>query len=284
MAIDGILVDTANEVVAIWTLFEESKGNNVNTTLIGLSAEYITELLALYRDKTPLYSLELNLTKIAPVNALQMGLPAKWLTTLANQPSSSGKLLSVYNVAKSAESAKVFKRGDLILAINGVPVSDFRQAELLSQSPTVEVTYFSEGKVHSSKVNAARLNGQDIDQVFYWSGLFLHSPHRAAQQQGNVGNEGVYVASYNYGSPASRYGVFAMQRIVAIDGKPIDTTVDFINAVKGKKHQATVRVKTLDFQNNARVITLRTDNHYWPFFEMNYSDGYWQKINHLATE
>jgi S1-C subfamily serine protease len=284
MAIDGILVNMANEVVALWTLFEESKGNSVNTTLIGLSAEYVSELLALYRDKTSLYSLELNLTKIAPVDALQMGLPVEWLTTLANQPSSSGKLLSVYNVAKSAESAKVFKRGDLILAINDVPVSDFRQVELLSQSPTVEVTYFSEGELHTAEVNTAELLGQDIDQVFYWSGLFLHSPHRAAQQQGNVGNEGVYVASYSYGSPATRYGVFAMQRIVAIDGKPIDTTVDFINAVKGKKHQATVLVKTLDFQNNAKVITLRTDNHYWPFFEMKYSNGNWQKINHLATK
>jgi hypothetical protein len=284
MAIDGILVDTANEVVALWTLFEESKGNNVNTTLIGLPAEYIAELLTLYRDKTPLYSLELNLTKIAPVDAIQMGLPAEWLTKLAKQKPNSGKLLAVYNVAKSAASAEVFKRGDIILAINDVPVSDFRQAELLSQSANVTVTYFSEGKLHTAEVNTAKLFGQDIDQVFYWSGLFLHSPHRAAQQQGNVGNEGVYVASYSYGSPATRYGVFAMQRIVAIDGKAIDTTSDFVNAVKGKKHQSTVLIKTLDFQNNAKVITLRVDNHYWPFFEMKYSDEQWQKINYLAVQ
>jgi S1-C subfamily serine protease len=284
MTIDGILVDNANEVVALWTLFEESKGNNVNTTLIGLSAEYVTELLALYRNKTPLYSLELNLTKIAPVDALQMGLPAEWLTKLAEHKPNTGKLLAVYNVAKSAASAEVFKRGDIILAINDVPVSDFRQAELLSQSANVIVTFFSEGKLHTAEVNTAKLIGQDIEQVFYWSGLFLHSPHRAAQQQGNVGQEGVYVASYSYGSPATRYGVFAMQRIVAIDGKAIDTTVDFINAVKGKKHQSTVLIKTLDFQNNAKVITLRVDNHYWPFFEMKYSDGQWQKINYLAVQ
>jgi S1-C subfamily serine protease len=284
VAIDGVLVNTADEVVALWTLFEESKGSNANTKLIGLSAEYVNELLALYYNKTPLYSLELNLTKIAPVDALQMGLPAEWLNKLAEQKPNTGKLLAVYNVAKSAPSAEIFKRGDIILAINDVPVSDFRQAELLSQSANVSVTYFSEGKLHTSEVNTAKLLGQDIDQVFYWSGLFLHSPHRAAQQQGNVGKEGVYVASYSYGSPATRYGVFAMQRIVAIDGKAIDTTVDFINAVKGKKHQSTVLIKTLDFQNNAKVITLRVDNHYWPFFEMKYSDGQWQKINYLAVQ
>lgn len=283
-SIDGILVNSADEVVALWTLFEESNGNSINTNLVGFSAAYITELLALYQHKTPLYSLEVNLTKIAPVDALQMGLTDDWLTTLAKQPTSSGKLLAVYNVTKNAESAKVFKRGDIILAINGEPVSDFRQAELLSQSSNVTVTYFSQGKVHTTTVKTARLDGQNIDQVLYWSGLFLHSPHRAAQQQGNVGHDGVYVASYSYGSPATRYGVFAMQRIVAIDGKPIDTTSDFINAVKDKQHQSAVLIKTLDFQNNAKVTTLRVDNHYWPFFEMKYAGGQWQKINHLNAQ
>ena len=126
------------------------------------------------------------------------------------------------------------------------------------------------------------LNGQDIEQVFYWSGLYLHSPHRAAQQQGNVGDEGVYVASYSYGSPATRYGVYAMRRIVEVDGQPINTTDDFVKAVKGKEHQSSVLIKTLDFQNNAQVIALRVDNNYWPFYEIKYINGQWQKIDHLA--
>jgi len=128
------------------------------------------------------------------------------------------------------------------------------------------------------------LSGQDIKQVFYWSGLYLHAPHRAAQQQGNVGDDGVYVASYSYGSPATRYGLYAMQRIVEIDGKPINSTDDFVNAVKGKQHQAPVLVKTLDFRNIPKVITLRIDNNYWPFYEIKYQDGHWQKVDHLVQE
>jgi S1-C subfamily serine protease len=187
-------------------------------------------------------------------------------------------------VAESSNSADLFKRGDILLAINNTPVSSFRQAELLSQAPEVTVTYFSEGNIHSETLTTTLLNGQDIEQVFYWSGLYLHSPHRAAQHQGNVSDDGVYVASYSYGSPATRYGLYAMQRIVEIDGQPIKNTDDFVKAVKGKDHQASVLIKTLDFRNNAKVITLKIDNNYWPFYEIKYQDGSWEKIDHLVNK
>jgi S1-C subfamily serine protease len=284
MSVDGILVNKANEVTALWSMFEESDGNEVSAIMAGVSVDYVKELIALHESKMPIYSSDLNLTKIAPVDALQMGLPEEWLTKLAEQNPHTDKLLAVYNVAKSSKSAKLFKRGDILLAINGIPVSSFRQVELLSQSPEVGVTYFSEGKIYSEKLTTALLNGQDIEQVFYWSGLYLHSPHRAAQQQGNVGDDGVYVASYSYGSPATRYGLYAMQRIVEIDGQPIKTTDDFVKAVKGKEHQESVLIKTLDFRNNSKVITLRMDNNYWPFYEIKYKDGRWEKIDHLVEQ
>jgi len=284
MSIDGILVNKANEMVALWTMFEQSDGDNVDTILTGISAEYVEELIQLNNGKKRIYSLDVNFTKIAPVDALQMGLPEAWLNKLTEQKSHSNKLLAVYNVAESSNSAKTFKRGDILLAINNTPVSDFRQVEVLTQAPEVNVTYLSEGKVNSQKLKTSLLNGQDISQVFYWSGLYLHSPHRAAQQQGNVSDEGVYVASYSYGSPATRYGLYAMQRIVEIDGAPINTTDDFLKAVKGKSHQTAVLIKTLDFKNNARVITLRVDNNYWPFYEIKYTNGKWEKINHIENK
>jgi S1-C subfamily serine protease len=284
MSVDGILVNKANEVTALWSMFEESNGDDVNVVMAGISAEYVQELITLHDSQSPIYTSDLNLTKIAPVDALQMGLPEEWITKLSQQNPDTDKLLAVYNVAESSKSAELFKRGDILLSINGTPVSTFRQVELLSQSPEVAVTYFSEGQIHSQRLTTTLLNGQDIKQVFYWSGLYLHSPHRAAQQQGNVGEDGVYVASYSYGSPATRYGLYAMQRIVEIDGQPIKTTEDFIKAVKGKEHQESVLIKTLDFRNKSKVITLRVDNNYWPFYEIKNQNGRWEKIDHLDRQ
>jgi len=284
LSVDGLLLNKANEVTALWSMFEERSGNETNNVLAGIPIEYVAELIALHESKNPIYSSDLNLTKIAPVDALKMGLPEEWLTKLAKQNPHTDKLLAVYNVAESSKSAELFKRGDILLAINDTPVSSFRQVELLSQAPEVGVTYLSEGKIHSQKLTTTLLNGQDIEQVFYWSGLYLHSPHRAAQQQGNVSDDGVYVASYSYGSPATRYGLYAMRRIVEIDGQPIKNTDDFVKAVKGKEHQESVLIKTLDFRNNANVITLRVDNNYWPFYEIKYQKGRWEKINHLENQ
>ncbi|WP_440876981.1 trypsin-like peptidase domain-containing protein [Thalassotalea sp. PLHSN55] len=281
--IDGVLVNQANEVTALWTTFEQSddSGNGISQIMAGLSIEYVKQMLDVYRAQKPLYSLDIDLTLIAPVDALQMGLSDEWLNSLQNNGSNNDKLLAIYNVVASSPSAAIFKRGDILLSINGTRVSSFQQVEQLSQAEKIKVTYFSEGKINTVDLTPTPLFGDDIQQVFYWAGLYLHAPHRAAQIQGNVSNTGVYVASYKYGSPATRYGLFAMQRIVEIDGKPITTTADFVATVKGKKHQSSVLVKTLDFNNHPRVITLRMDNHYWPFYELKYENGQWQKIDHL---
>jgi S1-C subfamily serine protease len=284
--IDGVLVNPENEVTALWTTFNQSddSGKKSASYMVGISVDYVAEIMALASSQKAVYSLEVNLTQIAPVDALQMGLSNKWLKQLLDTDPQANKVLAIYNVTATSSSAEVFKRGDILLAINDTPVTRFRQVENLSQQPQVKVTYFSEGKVNTTTIATTALYGQDIDQVFYWSGLYLHTPHRAAQIQGNVGDTGVYVASYSFGSPATRYGVYAMQRIVEIDGMPIKTTHDFVNAVKGKEHQALVLIKTLDFNNMPKVTSLRIDNNYWPFYELTYQNGHWQRVDHLATE
>jgi S1-C subfamily serine protease len=279
-SVDGILVNNADKVTALWSTFEERRGNSVRTIMAGIPVEYVAELIALYKSKKTLYSIDLILKKIAPVDALKRGLSEEWLTKLVLHNPRTDKLLSVHNVAANSNSADLFKRGDILLAINNIPVSSFRQVELLSQAPEVTVTYFSEGSIHSKRLITTLLNGQDIEQVFNWSGLYLHSPHRAAQLQGNISDDGVYIASYSFGSPANRYGLNPIQRIVEIDGQPIKNTDDFVKAVKGKEHQESVLIKILDFRNNAKVITLRVDNNYWPFYEIKYQDGRWEKIVH----
>ncbi|MEP1385476.1 MAG: trypsin-like peptidase domain-containing protein [Paraglaciecola sp.] len=283
--IEGVLVNNKNQVTGLWTSFNEpdENGKKSSSFITGISIDYVLETIALATSKRPVYSLDINLTQISPVDALQMGLSNDWLNTLMSNNPDAQKLLAIYNVAPVSASADIFKRGDILLAINDKPVTEFRQVEKLSQVPNVTVTYFSEGLVKTTPVATTPLYGQDINRVFYWSGAYLHAPHRAAQLQAKVNDQGVYVASYNYGSPATRYGVYAMRRIVEIDGTPITTADDFLEAVKNKQHQETVIIKTLDFNNIPKITTLRMDNNYWPFYELIYQDGDWHRVNHLNT-
>jgi pro-apoptotic serine protease NMA111 len=280
--IDGVIADADGDALALWTYFEESNenGKDPNYILAGMPIHYVKELIALASGEREVFSFDLRLSQIAPVYALQMGLPEEWWLKLQKQNPTENKLLVVVNVPVSAKSANFLKRGDILLEVDGVAVSSFQQVETLSQKPQVSITYFSEGQVNSVQIQTNLLTGNDIEQVFFWSGLYLHAPHRAAQLQGNVSASGVYVASYQFGSPATRYGMYAMRRIIEIDGQTIATTEDFVAAVKGKAHQSSVLIKSMDFSNVPTVTTLKLDKHYWPFYEMSYIDGEWQKVMH----
>ncbi|MEP0354528.1 trypsin-like peptidase domain-containing protein [Paraglaciecola sp.] len=283
--IEGVLVNDKNQVTGLWASFNEpdENGKNPSSFVTGISIDYVLDTIDLVTNNRPVYSLDINLTQIPPVDALQMGLSNEWLNTLMSHNPQAKKLLAIYNVAPVSASADIFKRGDILLAINGTPVTEFRQVEKLSQLPNVTITYFSEGLVKTVQTETTPLHGQDIKRVIYWSGAYLHAPHRAAQMHGKVSEQGVYVASYNYGSPVTRYGVYAMRTIVEIDGIPITTVDDFLQAIKHKQHQETVIIKTLDFDNTPKITTLRMDNNYWPFYELIYQDGDWHRVNHLNT-
>ncbi len=279
--IDGILINDKQQVAAMWATFAHSDQNGKGSAALGagLHGEYVNELLALASGEKDYYSLEIGLTHLAPVNAIEQGVDSAWVDAILKQDINNQKVLAIYNIVANTPSEDVFKRGDILLAVNDVPVSSFRQVELLAQAPLVKVTFARRGEVIEQNIQTTQLYGQDISQVFHWAGLYLHAPHRAAQVKG-IDPDGIYVASYNYGSPATRYSVYAMRRIVEIDGQAIISTSDFVNAVKGKQHGESVLLKTKDFNNNIEVTTLRLDSHYWPFYEISQQDGKWQRFEH----
>ena len=78
------------------------------------------------------------------------------------------------------------------------------------------------------------LDGRDIDRVLIWAGATLQAPHRAMAAQRGIAPEGVFVAYFYYGSPATHYGLYAGRRITEVDGQPTPDLDAFIKAVRGK--------------------------------------------------
>jgi S1-C subfamily serine protease len=78
----------------------------------------------------------------------------------------------------------------------------------------------------------------------------------------------VYVAYFSYGSPATRYGLWAGRRIVQVDDTPTPDLEAFIGIVSGRKDQASVRLTTVTWNGAVEVITLKLDNQYWPAYEI----------------
>ncbi len=101
----------------------------------------------------------------------------------------------------------MLQEGDLLLAVNGVTLNRFREVEEATQAPRVQLTVLRDGAEKVVDVETAALRGEDIDRLLLWAGAVLHAPHRAMTIQRSIPPEGVFVAYFAYGSPATRYGL-----------------------------------------------------------------------------
>jgi S1-C subfamily serine protease len=128
----------------------------------------------------------------------------------------------------------------------------------------------------TANVATVPLDGVDIDRAVLWGGALLQAPHRELAVQRGL-NGGVYVAYYNFGSPASRGGLLAGRRIAAINGIPTPDVDAFIAAVRAIGDTESVRLNTVTFNEVPEVITLEMDERYWPAYEVRRVNGAWQR-------
>jgi S1-C subfamily serine protease len=141
----------------------------------------------------------------------------------------------------------------------------------------VGLTVLRDGKEVTLEVETAALGGRDIDRLLLWAGAVLHAPHRAMSVQRGIPPEGVFVAYFAFGSPATRYQLFAGRRIVEVDGRPTPDLDAFIQAVGGRPDRSSVRLKTVTWNGTTDVTTLKLDRQYWPTSELRRTPTGWER-------
>jgi S1-C subfamily serine protease len=274
---DGVVVGRNGKVRALWSSFVVEGGRDPSQVNRGMSVTVVQEAVEAVRDGRPLRSLEVEFDAVPMSQARKLGLPDGWVERLEAQSGAHRQVLSVARVVAGAPAAATLHEGDLLLAIDGRPVSRFREVELATQAPTVSVTLLRDGKEQVVDVATVVLGGQDIDRLLLWAGAVLHSPHRAMSAQRGIPPEGVFVAYFSYGSPATRYRLFAGRRIVEVDGRPTPDLDAFIAAVRGRADRSAVRLKTITWNGTTEVITLKLDLHYWPTDELRLTPDGWKR-------
>ena len=147
----------------------------------------------------------------------------------------------------------------------------------VADKPKVTVTIWRNEAEQNIDVETAVLSGIDVDRVVLWAGATLQAPHRAMLAQRGVPNDGVYVGYFAFGSPASRYGLYAGRRITEVDGIPTPDLDAFLRVVTGRPDRASVRLRTVGWNNAPDVITLKLDKHYFPAYELRRTDAGWER-------
>lgn len=274
---DGVLANKNGEVIATWASFAYEQGREIAQENRGIPAELIAEMLSLVRDGHTLHSLEVELLPVPLASARKLGLPDSWIKRLEQHSPERRQALSIARLVGGSPASTVLRSGDLILDIDGVVVNRFREVERAVQKPQVRVTVLRDGAEQTLEVPTVALGGRDLNRILLWAGAVLQQPHRALSVQRGIPPDGVFVGYFSYGSPATRYQLWAGRRIVEVDGQPTPDLDAFIKAVSGRPDRSSVRLRTMAWNGAVDVITLKLDTRYWPTYELRRTADGWTR-------
>ncbi len=266
--IDGVLVDRRGEVVAMWSSFAYQGPQQLVQSNKGVQAELVRDMVDRLRSGEPLRSLEAEFALVPLSAARKLGLPDDWIARLQKDNPRRRQALQVMRTVAGTPAAVRLQPGDLLLAIDGEPVTDFREAERAAQKANVELSVWRNQALQTIDLETTLVDGGELSRIVQWAGALLQEPHRALPAQRGIPPEGVYIAYFSYGSPATRYGLWAGRRIVEVDGVAVPSLDAFVAAVAEKRDRESVRLKTVAWNGAVEVITLRLDKQYWPTYEI----------------
>ena len=275
----GVLADKAGRVRGLWASFATDNGRELVQESRGVPSDLLAETLDIVRRHAQLHSLEAELVTQTLASARGLGLSDAWVARIQGSNQAQRQVLSVARLIGGSAAAQVLQTGDIVLAIDGKVVTQFRDVERATRDrDTVAVTVWRIDGEHIENVRTATLSGSDIDRVVQWAGATLQAPHRAISAQRGIEPKGVYVAWFAYGSPASRFGLVPGRRIVEVDGQPTPDLDAFLKLAGGHADRSSLRIKTLAWNGSAEMITLKLDRHYWPAYELRRTATGWERL------
>ncbi len=274
----GVLADNAGRVRGLWASFASDNGRELVQENRGIPSELIEETLDIVREGRALHSLEAEFVEQTLADARRLGLSDVWVARISQANPAARQALSVARLVGGSDAARELKPGDILLAIDDKPVTQFRDVErAVARKEEVSATVWRGGGESTLRVKTASLTGSDVDRVIEWAGATLQAPHRAISAQRGIAPEGVYVAYFEFGSPASRYGLVPGRRIVEVDGQVTPDIDAFLRQVSGRPDRSSLRIKLLTWNGAPEVITLKLDRHYWPSYELKRGVVGWER-------
>jgi len=278
----GVLADEQGNVVALWSSFSYGSGDENKQAEWGVPIELVQELLEQWRccKKFKIKSVEVELAALSIAQARKLGLSNSWLEKFQDDDSKR-QVLAVSRRAGGSDAFDKLQEGDLLVAIDNKIVNTFRDVERASNKSKVTVTIIRDSKELSFDVKTTELKSYGTERAVEWAGALVQNPHRALAMQRGIKPEGVYISSIWRGSPASRYDLGAVIRIIEFENNKISDLDDFIRLTKKYKDKEFVQLKVLDLIDRESVTTLKQNLRYWPTREI-YWDG--QKWSSKKTD
>ncbi|KAL5726700.1 prolyl aminopeptidase [Ranunculus cassubicifolius] len=293
----GVLTDDRGRVQAIWGSFSTQVKYGCSTSedhqfVRGIPIYAISEVLdkiisgesgplrlinGVKRPMPLVRILEAELYPTLLSKARSFGLSDAWVQALVKKDPTRRQVLRVKGCLAGSKAENLLEQGDMILAIKKEPVTCFHDIDKACQESEnsngeLNMTIFRQGREMDIVVGTDVRHGNGTTGMVNWCGCVVQDPHPAVRALGFLPEEGhgVYVARWCHGSPAHRYGLYALQWIIEVNGKPTPDVESFLEVCKGLEHEEFVRLRTVHLNGKPRVLTLKQDLHYWPTWELKF--------------
>ncbi|KAK6913564.1 PDZ-like domain [Dillenia turbinata] len=296
----GVLTDEHGRVQAIWGSFSTQLKFGCNSSedhqfVRGIPIYAISQVLDKIKSgangppllingiKTPMPLIRILEVELYPTllsKARSFGLSDDWVQALVKKDPIRRQVLRVKGCLAGSKAENLLEQGDMVLAIKKMPITCFRDIEIACEElgenegkdRKLSMTIFRQGREIELLVGTDVRDGNGTARVINWCGCIVQDPHPAVRALGFLPEEGhgVYVARWCHGSPVHRYGLYALQWIVEVNGKPTPDLDAFTEVTKVLQHGEFVRVKTVHLNGKPRVLTLKQDLHYWPTWELRF--------------
>ncbi|KAF3445243.1 hypothetical protein FNV43_RR14937 [Rhamnella rubrinervis] len=295
----GVLTDEHGKVQAIWGSFSTQLKFGCSTSedhqfVRGIPIYTISQVLnkiisgakgpplLINGVKMPMPLVRIFEVELYPTllsKARSFGLSDDWVQALVKKDPIRRQVLRVKGCLAGSKAENLLEQGDMVLAINKEPVTCFHDLENACQAldkcdneEKLNMTIFRQGREIDLLVGTDVRDGSGTTRAVNWCGCIVQDPHPAVRALGFLPEEGhgVYVARWCHGSPVHRYGLYALQWITEVNGKPTPNLDAFVDATKVLGHGEFVRVRTVHLNGKPRVLTLKQDLHYWPTWELRF--------------
>jgi S1-C subfamily serine protease len=275
--VGGVLSDKKGRVRGFYASFSYNTSDGENAFSAGMSARLIRETVEQATGSAPpLRTLGVELQPISLADAVQRGLSPARVTQITSDDSAERQLLRIVRSETGHPAHVNLQAGDILLQIDDSLITTHDQLEERIDSETHALTVVRSGEELVLQVATGEAQ-PEVSRVIFWSGAYLHAPHRAARILTSMPPDGVYVSRTWYGSPASRAQLYSVSRIVAVDGIATPDLDAFIEATSDKPDRQGIKLSIEDHHGREEVITLEPDYTWWPTTEFVRADQIWTR-------
>ncbi|MBN2800745.1 MAG: trypsin-like peptidase domain-containing protein [Deltaproteobacteria bacterium] len=278
-SLGGLLADRQGRLIALWASFvDQASGDR---TFHGLPASYLERILDPIRAGEPVAYRDLG-AELFPLNVVEArdrGLSEERVRQVVEQEPYRRRVLEVVRIGGGTPAEEVLREGDILLEMDGIAIPSVGDLERASSRDQVALTLLRDGMELTVELRTVPLEGGGVDRMVSWAGLQLHEPHREVAAQRGIKAEGVYISWMWYGSPAARYNIRPVRRLVAVNDVSTPDMDTFLAAIAPLADGASVRLKLVDMDEREQVRTLKVDLSYWPTQVYELRDGRWSRTH-----